>query len=46
MEMPRASVELKSVKKDAGSVQTGWTMQVNQFNRSGGFLCKVAAYAG
>ncbi len=28
MEMPRAGVELQIIKKDAGSVQTGWTIQV------------------
>jgi hypothetical protein len=28
MEMPRAAAELKILKKDAGSVQSGWTVQV------------------
>ncbi len=46
MEMPRAGVELKSVKKDAGSIQTGWTMQVTNSTDKVAFFVRLQLMQG
>ncbi len=46
MEMPRTGVELKSVKKDAGSTQTGWTMQVTNSTDKVAFFVRLQLMQG
>jgi hypothetical protein len=46
MEMPRAGVELKLLKKDAGTVQTGWTIQVTNSTEKVAFFVRLQLMQG
>jgi hypothetical protein len=46
MEMPRAGIELKLLKKDAGSVQTGWTVQVTNTTNKMAFFVRLQLMQG
>ncbi len=44
--MPRAGVELKLLKKDAGSIQTGWTIQVTNTSDKVAFFVRLQLMQG
>lgn len=46
MEMPHADVELKILKKDAGSIQTGWTIQVTNSTNKVAFFVRLQLMQG
>jgi hypothetical protein len=46
MEMPRAGVKLKILKEDAGSVQTGWTIQVTNSTDKVAFFVRLQLMQG
>jgi hypothetical protein len=46
MEMPRAGVKLKLLKKDSGSVQTGWTIQVTNTTEKVAFFVRLQIMQG